>query len=203
MTEIVPCTDFIKRLQELLTIPVHETHKSTYLNLNEVEGLQYEDLVRDHDLPPNDPTELAFELILTEVQKEHLDKVISGLNEFLKSYLRNLNRDNQAQLTNQYCKRVVYLFRRSLNTFCYSEEVWDFLSHSFKPICIYLLQQGLYVACEMFWGFASQMGKLAAKHNLHMDSLQRSLRIFEVFAEENGCQDLASHARNLRHNLEN
>ena len=63
MTEIVPCTDFIKRLQELLTIPVHETHKSTYLNLNEVEGLQYEDLVRDHDLPPNDPTELAFELI--------------------------------------------------------------------------------------------------------------------------------------------
>jgi len=203
MTEIVPCREFIKKLQEILAIPVDKVQEQTYLNLKEIEGLSSEDLFREKDLPPNDPIELAFEMLLGEVQLEHLDKVMLGLNEFLKSYLRNLNDQNQEDLTHRYCKRLVYLFRRSLNTFCYSEEVWDFLSCCFKTVSIYLLQQGLYGACELFWNYASQMGKLAAKHNLHTDSLQRSLRIFEVFAEENGCLDLASHAKNLRHNLEN
>lgn len=203
MTEIVPCTEFVKRLQEILTIPVNEVQQQTYLNLKEVELLSPEVLFRGNDLPPNDPIELAFEMLLREVQEEHLDKVMLGLNEFFKSYLRKLNDHNQAELTNQYCKRIVYLFRRSLNTFCYSEEVWDFLSYCFKTISIYMLQQGFYLACELFWDYASQMGKLAAKHNLHTDSLQRSLRVFEVFAEDNNCKDLAAQAKNLRHNLEN
>lgn len=203
MAEIVTCTDFIKKLQEILTIPLDETKQESYLNLKEVDRLKPEDLLRENDLPMNDPTELAFEMLLREVQQEHLDKVMLGLNELFKSYLRNLNDHNQAQLTGRYCKRIVYLFRRSLDTFCYSEEVWDFLSCCLKPVSIYLLQQGFYTACELFWEYASQMGKLAAKHNLHTDSLQRSLRIFEVYAEENNCQDLAAFAKNLRHNLEN
>lgn len=203
MAEITPCADFIKKLQEILTMPGDQTKQAKYLNLKEVDRVNPEDLLQGNDLPPSDPLELAFEMLLKEVQQEHLDKVMLGLNELLKSYLRNLNDHNQAQLTSQYCKRIVYLFRRSLNTFCYSEEIWDFLSYCFKPVSIYMLQQGFYTACKMFWEYASQMGKLAVKHNLHTDSLQRSLRIFEVFAEENHCQELADFAKNLRHNLEN
>lgn len=202
MTDIQTCADFVANLQRILKIP-SESSQEKYFDLSTVNTIDKEELFRTPDLPVNDPVELAFELLLVEIEKEHLDKVIFGFNELFKSYLRNLTPGNQKELTDHYCKRILYLFRRSLNTFCYSEEVWIYLGNCFRPISLYLLEQQLLAACATFWEYASKMGKLAMKHGLHTDRLQRSLRIFEVEADEQGYSQLAALVKNLRHNLEN
>lgn len=201
MADIQKCAEFVAELQQVLSMPAGQHHN--YVDLSTVKKIEREMLFKPNDLPDNDPVELAFEMLLVEVQNEHLDKVMLGLNELFKSYLRNISTANESTITHEYCKRIMYLFRRSLNTFCYSEEVWTYLGNCFKPLSLYLLDRKLIKACETFWDYASRMGKQAAKHGLHTDRLQRSLRVFEVEAEEQQQNELASLVRSLRHNLEN
>lgn len=193
------CAEFVANIQEILA--TQSNQEKYYLDLSIIEKITLEELHRTPDLPPPDPVEMVFELILEEIHREHVDKIIYGLNELYKSYLRQIEEHNQEELSQRYGKRIFYLFNRSLHT-CFVDEVWNFLSQSFRAVSLYLLEKGFLQACFQFWDYAAAMGKLAVKNGLPTDYMQSSLRLFEVQAEEQGHKELSRYIKKLRHDLE-
>ncbi|MDS1028958.1 hypothetical protein RDV78_00395 [Bacillota bacterium LX-D] len=195
--------EFVANLQQILATPTDQV-QNNYLDLGQVKQIKREELAQVPDLPRNDPLEIVFELLSAEIQKEHLQKVSLGFNEYFKSYLRKINEENAETLTHQYFQKTVCLFRKILAiNFCFIQEIWLYLCSCFKTIGLFLLEQNLIQGSLLYWDYIAKIGNIAARHSLHTQQLQRSMRILEVQAKEDGYEELAATLNSLRIHLEN
>lgn len=198
------CQKFIQRIHEILNNPLDFPESNNYLKLDEINDISY-DLLNEkaNNLPPADPLKDAFNLILRQARVLHLDNLLLGLNELLKAYLKNINQKNQQQISDRVLQRIqlIFLFITKEN-FPYTEEVWESLSASAKPVGLFLLKNNFPEATKLYFEFMASMGKQAARKNLSTRTLQHVFRAWENAAQSQHWEKIASHARHLRQNLE-
>ncbi len=201
---------FLEKLQRYLSqieVSSDGDDKNTgaaYLDLAERYKLLVEDLtVSEDDTLPFEPLSEAFSLIVSELNRNNLDKGKIGINEILKFYLRKINKSNQEKCTHLFLIRIKYVFVYSLlPSFPFTDMLWQYICKCIQPVGFYLLDKQFAEACLIFSDYIANIGKIAAHEGLPTDKIQHYLRMTETKALEVGLDQLAGHVKNHRHNLE-
>lgn len=196
--------NFVENLQEILANPLCLRENSSYLDLSCCKDIKEDELYEQaRILPKHDPLTEAIALILETMEKGPFELTRLGINELLKSYLIQVQPDNEELCTECYlnCIYQTYLFSL-LDIYPYTDLFWEHLSTCFDTISKYLIMNKLNKGCQVFLNKISIMGKLSAQKGLHTSSIQHFLHNMEIWAREEGFSDLADNAKNNRFNLE-
>ncbi len=195
---------FVENLQKILTSPLCLQENSGYLDLSCCKDIKEEELYKQAgNLPQYDPITEALALILETMEKGPFELTRLGINELLKSYLIQVQPDNEEPCTKCYfeCIYQTYLFSL-LDIYPYTDLFWEYISTCFDTISKYLIMHKLNKGCQVFLDKISIMGKLSAQKGLHTSSIQHFLHNMESWAREEGFDELADNAKNNRFNLE-
>lgn len=195
---------FVENLQKILSEPLCYRGNPQYLDISSSQLIEDERLKEaKNQLPPADPLTKALGLILESMERGPFDLTRFGINELLKSFLLEVNEENQEYCTKCYLNCIYQLYLYGIMEYYpFTDLIWEYLSLCFHTIGIYLLDHQLVKGCQIFLNKVSTMGKLAAQKGLHTSSIQHFLHNLEIRANESGFADLADSAKNYRFNLE-
>ncbi|MGI6711564.1 MAG: hypothetical protein ACOX4L_02365 [Bacillota bacterium] len=195
---------FVGQLKEILNNP-WEPQTQNYLRLDNVNEIDLTELKNDAvNLPPADPLNEAFNLIIRQIQSMLLENVLFGLNEIYKAYLRNIDKNNQCNLTCRLTDHLYLLFIFiTKNSFPFLEQVWEIICSMSKPVGLFLIKNGFSQGASYFIEFLACIGKQAARHSLNTRTLQHVFRMLELTAQDHHWEEMKSQLQNLRQNLEN
>lgn len=191
-------------IQNLLAQYTFNDKNNGYLDISDINTVNKDSLQEARNiLPADDPLTNALGLILTTMHQGPLVVTKMAINELLKSYLFQINNENQEACTQKYltCVYEVFLVMITQN-YPYQELLWEYLSQCFNTISSYLIKQRLVDGCQAFLDKVAAMGKSAAQHGLHTSTIQHFLHNLEVRAQEQEFTELADSAKNHRFNLE-
>lgn len=197
-------TNFVQELQKILSEPLCLEGNPDYLDLSIHKDITDQKLEpATAEFPPSDPLIKALGMTLHTMERGPFELTRLGINELLKSYLYQVNKDNEDSCTKCYlnCIYQIYLYG-ILESYPYRDLFWEYLSLCFDTISKYLIEQKLIMACQVFLNKISAMGKWAAQKGLHTSSIQHFLHNMEIWAREEGFDELADSAKNHRFNLE-
>lgn len=195
---------FVENLQKVLSQTLCLNENPLYIDLSIHNEITKEMLEQYRgQLPPSDPLTQALALILATMEKGPFELTRLGINELLKSYIFVVQKENEEVCTRSYlnCIYQIYLFGLSEH-YPYTDIFWENLILCFDTISRYLINQSLLKASQVFLNKVSTMGKRAAQQGLHTSSIQHSLHNMEIWAREEGFEELADSAKNHRFNLE-
>lgn len=195
---------FVARLQKILAEPMGLEEAGVYLDISTTSQIDRDVLQTSaQGLPPSQPLIQVLAIILLTMARGPFDLTRLGINELLKSYLQQVNIENQEFYTQAYidCIYQIYLFNLA-GDYPFKDLLWEYLSKCFITVGRFLVEQGLVEGCQIFLNRVSTMGKSAAQKGLHTSSIQSFLHNLEVRAREEGFDELADSAKNHRFNLE-
>jgi len=193
----------VSEIQENLAQYTFTQEQEGYLDISLINRVNESTLQEaKHKLPPSDPLVNTLALILATMQGGPFDFTRLSINEFLKSYLCQINEENQEACTQKYLNCVYEIYLTMLKGYPFQELLWEYLSQCFNTISKYLIEQRLAEGCQVFLNKVATMGKSAAGQGLHTSSIQHFLHNLEVRAREEDFVELADSARNHRFNLE-
>lgn len=173
-----------------------------YIDLAKLEAVPSPEELLSPVTPPEGLSSFQ-EIMMEEIAKCHLDKIITGINELLKHLLARISEENEETMAELYMYRLRMIFGRCLMPdFPFSEEVWNYICECLRTAGSFLVQNGYYEACREIIDSTAGMGRIAALKGLPTGNTQSSLRILENKALEHGEKQLASAAKNARFNLE-
>lgn len=195
---------FVAGLQKIFTEEMYWEENTDYLDISASSQINRDALETAlRIVPPPQPLIQALAIILLTMEQGPFDLTRLGINELLKSYLRQVNKENQGFCTQAYlnCIYQIYLFNLT-GDYPFKDLLWEYLSRCFTTVGRFLVEQSLVEGCQIFLNQVSTMGKSAAQKGLHTSSIQSFLHSLEVRAREEGFTELADSAQNHRFNLE-
>lgn len=195
---------FVKELQSVLSQPLCLEGNPTYLDISITKEITDEDLNKSKEnCPITDPLTTALSMVLDTMRWGPFQYTSLGINELLKSYLLQIQDNNQEDCTKCYMSCIYQIYLAGiLKEYPYTDLFWEHLSQCFDTVSKYLIQHKLNKGCQVFLNKVSKMGKRAAQKGLHTSSIQHFLHNMEIWAREEGFIELADSAKNHRFNLE-
>lgn len=195
---------FHKNITTILARPINFTLKDAYLDLADLSDYKTALHKEEIDTAPLDnPLIDATSLIVKSMKSCHLTHTKLGINELLKSFLCNIDSDNQEKCAEMYSDFLYELFLYCIqDVFPYTDLLWNYLGNCFHTVSLILVEKGYVNACDILLKKISIMGKVAAQKGLHTSNIQHFLYTLEVRASELNYTDIASLAENYRFNLE-
>jgi hypothetical protein len=172
-----------------------------YLNLGKCSKLNTNLLMEDK--VSYCPLAEANSLMYDALNQRNLDKIMLGINEIFKTYIKIVNENNQEEATHEFMTRIKMIFKISLlNTKPFSNSLWLYVCKCIQTAAFFLLEKKYNNACKLFLEYTAAMGKTVVKEELRTDILQNFLVMFEINTRDNGFYELSDEAKNHRHNLE-
>jgi hypothetical protein len=153
--------------------------------------------------PEENPFSEAIYYLIQVAREDLLDHLNLGCNELFKSYLLQVNRDNQEQYTEAYCAQLQRVFIWCLDhPFIYLSHFWLYLIACLNVTAHYILDQEYFQGTLILINNLGFLGQGAVKHGLSTQRLQRLLRTLEVKSEEMGWIHGSRECRQQRHDIE-
>lgn len=195
---------FALQLQQVLNEPWDFTNPENYIHLDQVGEVTRDSLNQDTGLPGVDPLVDAFNLIMEQAQNLYAENIVLGINEIFKAYLTKISESNQKKISLRVmdCMKMLFQFIMG-DSFPYTEKLWEDMCFMTKPVGLFLIKEGYFEACSIFFESAAFLGKQASRKGLSTGILQHSFRIAELACRNSSCPDLVPTLQNLRRNLEN
>jgi len=196
--------DYIGEIQRILAPYTFTTEQDGYLDISQINTVNEQTLQEAiNQLPPADPLVNVLSMIRSAMLGSPFALTRFGINELLKSYLNQINKENQEACTQKYLDIVFEIYLCMIAPgYPFQELLWEYLSQCFNTISKYLIEHCLVDGCQVFLNKVATMGKSAAGHGLHTSSIQHFLHNLEIRAREEGFLELADSAKNHRFNLE-
>jgi|GEM_PF-1463291 hypothetical protein len=197
-------TQLVAKLQQVLCrVPEYLACESVYVDLSQLRNLTSVDMADFSATPKDNPFGEAIYYIIQVAREDLLDHLNLGCNELLKSYLLQVNRDNQEQYTEAYCAQLQRIFIWCLDhPFIYLSHFWLHLIDCLKVTVHYILDQEYFQGALIFIKNLGFLGQGAVKHGLSTQRLQRLLRTLEVKSEEMGWIHGSRECHQQRHDIE-
>jgi hypothetical protein len=200
-------TQFAAKLRQILCRAPDYLHSvqsdSAYVDLNRVRALTSADMAYFSVLPEENPLNEAAYYIIKAAREDLLEHLNTGCNELLKSYLLQVNRENQELYTEAYCTQIQRIFIWCLDhPFIYLSHFWLYLIDCLHVTTHYILDQEYFQGALILINNLGLLGQGAVKHGLSTQRLQRLLRTLEVKSEEMGWIHGSRECRQQRHDIE-
>ncbi|HHT64402.1 MAG: hypothetical protein ACOX4H_12420 [Bacillota bacterium] len=194
---------FMLRLKQVLDEPWDLAGPKGYIHLKELDEVTREMLNRDTGFTEANPLIDAFNLIIEQAQNLYAENIVFGINEIYKTYLKKISVESQVILTHRVmdCMKMLFQFFIT-DSFPYTERIWETFSSMTKPVGLFLIKEGFWAACPVFFESTALLGKQAARKGLSTGTLQHAFRISELTCRNLSHWELASLLQNLRQNLE-
>lgn len=184
--------------------PEQNKKQSQYIDLGETVECSPEQLQQFRTaLPCANPVHNVFSKIILSLNNYELTNAKYGINELFQHYLLHTG-DNElgknSLLILEHIYLIVLYFGRE--GYPYERYFFDYLMRCYHPVCSCLLSAQKQAEIELFTNHIVFVGKIAASRQVDTCGIHHLLRNIETFASAHQLKDLASKAKESRHNLE-
>lgn len=196
--------DFVKEIRAYFEAKKEPEVQGEYLDLGEISECTPEQLLDSGSLLPREnPVYIAFLKIVRALQEKAIIHAKLGINELLRQYLLGVRTSPGSCSSETFLEHLylIVLFFTQEN-YPYQQYFYDYLIKCYHAVCAFLLAEPKEEEIEGFVKHIAGIGKIAAQKQMDTSSIQHLLRNIEVFAGKQKLKDIASKAKDSRHNLE-